>query len=126
MADEKTGIREIDAELQKLTNTLAAGKEKKIELVQFMQDCASLFEKVEGCMLEGDAREKELVSRKLAELGSALEGDIEELCKLCGKTEEEIGAYLENPDNYTSDAWSAIQRANRKIVSAKKRKRPKR
>lgn len=122
MAYDRVELREIDTELHKLSHTLAGGMEKKIELVQFMQDCMACFDKVEGCMREGDDKVKAAVLQKLSEFGGVLEANMDELCKVSGRTEEEISAFVENPDNYTQDVWSAIQRAHLKFTSRKKRR----
>lgn len=122
MSLEKGGCAEFETDLERVNKTLSVGKEKKIDLIEFMQDCTALFEKIEICLRQGSARDKELVYRKLQELAAGLEKDIDDLCKQCGKGEEDISAYVENPDNFSQDTWLAIQKANRRILSGKQRK----
>lgn len=123
MSLEKHGAAEFEVELERLTQALMFGKENKMDLVAFMHDAIVVFEKAEASLRIGSPREKELVYRKLQELGSLVEKNIETVSKETGKTEEEMSAYVENPDNFTQDAWAAIQKANRQILIRKKRKR---
>lgn len=118
------GMKQFESEIDNLVVMLAKGREKRIDLVEFMQECGLLFDSIEICLREGDTREKDTLFRKLKELNSHLDSDIQDLCKQCGKTEEEISAYIENPDSYSTETWSAIQKMHRRILSdTKKRKK---
>jgi predicted Fe-S protein YdhL (DUF1289 family) len=120
------GVKEFEAELEKLSRTLSSGREKKIDLVEFMHECTVLFDKIDACLRDGDTREKDIVFRKLKEMNGHLESDLQGLSKECGKTEDEISAYIENPDNYTQDVWAAILKARKRILSERQRKSRKR
>lgn len=122
MAFSKYDQGDYGAELQTLTQAIVSGKEKKIDLILFMQDCISLFEKFDNCIQSGNLREKEVFYRKIKELGQKVDEEIVILTQESGKDEEEISAYVENPDNYSSEVWASIQKAHRRIIKPRKRK----
>jgi len=114
---------DFEGELNKIMKTLSSGRTQKIDLVEFMQDCTDFFEKAGSALRMGNAREKEIAVRKFKELAGMVEKDIQSVSRESGKTEEEMAGYIENPDNFSSETWSAIQRANKKILSDRRRKK---
>ncbi len=115
-----------EGEMEKLKQSLSKGRERQIDLIEFMQSCTVFFEGIESSLREGNTLEKDMVFRKLRELNGVVEGDVQRLCKESGKSEEEIALFVENPDNYAQETWQAIQKAHRRILRGRQLKNKKR
>ena len=109
--------------IEKLEEMLSNGKQQKIDLLEFMQSSQLLFDECKVCLGSGSAREKEEMLKDLLSLQQILEKDVESLAKESGKTAEQLQAYVENPDNFSQEAWQAMQKTWRRITSIKPKKR---
>jgi|GEM_PF-6615909 len=109
--------------IKKLEDALASGKTKKIDLMEFMQNCQGIFEECERCLEFDSARGKEDLLKDLMALQETLESDVESLSKETGKTAEQLFAYVENPDNFPQDTWQIMQKTWRFILTIKTKKK---
>jgi hypothetical protein len=109
--------------IEKLEEMLSNGKQQKIDLLEFMQSSQLLFDECKVCLESGTAREKEEMLKDLLAVQQILEKDVESLAKESGKSAEQLQAYVENPDNFSQDAWQVMQKTWRRITSIKLKKK---
>ena len=113
---------DIRPKLDKLGSLLSSGKENLIDLTDFMQQCSALFEGCKECLEGGSAREKDEMLKELSSMLETLDSDVESLSKQTGKTIDEMLIFVENPDNFPSDAWRIMQKTWREILKVGSRK----
>lgn len=115
-------MADIRPKLEKLGSLLSSGKENLIDLTDFMQQCNVLFEDCKECLDEGSARQKDEMLKELMSMQQTLDSDVESLSKATGKTLDDMLIYVENPDNFPSDAWRVMQKTWREILKVGSRK----
>jgi prefoldin subunit 5 len=118
-------MADIRPKLDKLNQALSQGKQQLIDLTEFMQTCNSLFETCGECLDTGTPREKDDMLKDLINVQQTLDSDVESLAKEIGKNLEQMLVFVENPDNFSPDAWRIMQKTWREIQKMATRK-PKR
>jgi predicted nuclease with TOPRIM domain len=116
-------MADIRPKLDKLGSLLSDGKQNAIDLTEFMQQASSLFEDCKECLDEGSAREKDEMLKELTSLQQTLDSDVESLSKETGKNFEEMLIFVENPDNFPTEAWRIMQKTWREILKVGSRKK---
>ncbi len=116
-------MAEIKPLMNKVNQMLSNGKQQKINLLDFMQACQMLFDECGNCLEAGTGREKEEMLKELLAVQQTLENDVESLAKEAGKTVEQMQSYVENPDNFSQEAWQTMQKTWRRITTIKIRKK---
>jgi hypothetical protein len=105
--------------LEKLNYLLAEGKEREIDLVEFMELCRLFFTASGESFARGTPRDREEVVRELLDIQKELENDTASLIQETGKSLDQLLLYIENPDNYPSDTWHTMQQTSREIRKMK-------
>ncbi len=114
---------DFDEEMKKLEAVIERGKEQKIDLVDFMQECTQVFEKVATTTESGSGRQRQELLTALANAQEVLDREMEEVCKESGKGYEEVLAFVENPNNFSQDTWEVLQKTSRRLMPGKGKKK---
>ncbi len=108
-------------------------EEKEGRLQEVFEDSVEYFERFKYVMMNGTSEEKKEAVKKVMILKRKIEEETKRICDKTGLTPQQLAAYSNDPKNFSSDQWTAIEGAKKKLeeglgalkkTSKKERKEP--
>ena len=91
-------------------------EEKESRLHEIFEDSVEYFERFKYIMTNGTPEEKEKATKKVMILKQKIEEETKKVCDNTGFTPEQLATYSNDPKNFSSEQWNAIEEAKKKLA----------
>jgi len=108
MEDKINNIKELFSNFQELTP-------ESVEKI--VGETLKVFSEIMGKLNSSDEKERTEALAMATELRETLEKQAKEAMKAAGMDEEELQAFLSNPQNFSSEEWGSLQQAKGEMKS---------
>jgi hypothetical protein len=95
-------------------------EEKALNFQSTVANAIRFSEKLQEVYKNGSQEEKEQIHDILDEMREKISQETKKLYESLGLTEEELVAYIDNPDNFSAEEWALLQDANKKLENSRK------
>lgn len=95
-----------------------AAEGKALNLEEVFSRSLEFFEHLKEQIASGSAEDKKEAMRIMSEMYGQMIAESKRISERSGMTEEQLVAFAENPANFTSEQWNAIQSSKDKIAHA--------
>ncbi|MGL4348768.1 MAG: hypothetical protein ACRCSV_04865 [Chlamydiales bacterium] len=90
-------------------------QEKSKHLKEILEKSIEFFQKFQRVLAEGSPEEKKAMMDEMESFRKQVMSQTESLAKSVGVSQEDLEKYAENPSNFTTEQWEALQSAKKKI-----------
>lgn len=90
-------------------------QEKSKHLKEILERSIEFFQKFQRVLAEGSPEEKKAMMDEMESFRKQVMAQTESLAKSVGVSQEDLEKYAENPSNFTTEQWEALQSAKKKI-----------
>lgn len=90
-------------------------QEKSKHLKEILERSIEFFQKFQHVLAEGSPEEKKAMIDEMESFRKQVVAQTESLAKSVGISQEDLEKYAENPSNFTTEQWEALQSAKKKI-----------
>lgn len=90
-------------------------QEKSKHLKEILEKSIEFFQKFQRVLAEGSPEEKKAMIDEMESFRKQVVAQTESLAKSVGVSQEDLEKYAENPANFTTEQWEALQSAKKKI-----------
>lgn len=109
-------------EFDRLMKVFAERQEgKHIDLNEMLRQALGFFNELKEAFLNAKTeQEKKEIMNMVNQMYAVLISQSKQIIQSSGMTNEEIAAYVQNPDNFTTDQWKLMQSTREQIQSSSK------
>lgn len=92
----------------------------KINLDELLKTSVAFFEEMKEAFVHANPEEKKEIMSMVQQMHAALVAQSKKTQSLTGLREEEVAAFVQNPNNFTPEQWKSMEETREKIFSSSK------